>query len=95
MNMDEFMSNIWNVEEFQAATGGGLVGMEEAPVVGAGGGGGGGYAGGSNLARQESFSLPPPLCRKTVDEVWAEINREPRPVHAQPQVACASLQLPV
>uniref|UniRef100_A0A453FZ70 BZIP domain-containing protein n=1 Tax=Aegilops tauschii subsp. strangulata TaxID=200361 RepID=A0A453FZ70_AEGTS len=95
MNMDEFMSNIWNAEEFQAATGGGLVGMEVAPVVGAGAGGGGADAGGSNLARQESFSLPPPLCRKTVEEVWAEINREPRPVHAQPQGARASQQPPV
>ena len=44
MNMDEFMSNIWNAEEFQAATGGGLVGMEEAPMVGAGRSGGGGDA---------------------------------------------------
>ena len=95
MNMDEFMSNIWNVEVFQAAIGGGLVGMEEAPVVGAGGGGGGGDAGGSNLARQESFSLPPPLCEKMVEEVWAEINREHRPVHAQPQVVRPTPQLPV
>ena len=45
MNMDEFMSNIWNVEEFQAAIGDGLVGMEEAPVVGASGSGGGRDAG--------------------------------------------------
>ncbi|VAH82031.1 unnamed protein product [Triticum turgidum subsp. durum] len=95
MNMDEFMSNIWNAEEFQAATGGGLVGMEMAPVVGAGGGRGGGDAGGSNLARQESFSLPPPMCQKTVEEVWDEINREPRPVHVQPQAAQPSQQPPV
>nr|APG57184.1 ABI5 [Triticum aestivum] len=95
MNMDEFMSNIWNAEEFQAATGGGLVGMEMAPVVGAGGGGGGGDAGGSNLARQESFSLPPTLCQKMVEEVWAEINREPCPVHAQRQAAQPSQQPPV
>nr|BAK03778.1 predicted protein [Hordeum vulgare subsp. vulgare]BAK04963.1 predicted protein [Hordeum vulgare subsp. vulgare] len=96
MNMDEFMSNIWNAEEFLAATGGCLVGMEEVPVVGGGGsGGGGGDAGGSTLCRQGSFSLPPPLCRKTVEEVWAEINREPRPVHAQPQAARPSPQPPV
>nr|QPP11499.1 ABSCISIC ACID-INSENSITIVE 5 [Elymus sibiricus] len=97
MNMDEFMSNIWNAEEFQAATGGCLVGVEEAPVVGGAGGsgGGGGDAGGSNLCRQGSISLPPPLCRKTVEEVWAEINREPRPVHAQPQAARPSPQPPV
>nr|ADM88570.1 ABA-binding protein 1 [Triticum aestivum] len=95
MNMDEFMSNIWSAEEFQAATGGGLVGMEMAPVVGAGGGRGGGDAGGSNLARQESFSLPPPMCQKTVEEVWDEISREPRPVHVQPQAAQPSQQPPV
>uniref|UniRef100_M8CEB4 Uncharacterized protein n=1 Tax=Aegilops tauschii TaxID=37682 RepID=M8CEB4_AEGTA len=40
--MDEFMSNIWNAEEFQVATEGCFVGIEVAPVVGAGGGGGGG-----------------------------------------------------
>ena len=45
--MDELMSNIWNVEEFQSATSDGLVGMEEAPVVGVGGSGGGVDAGGS------------------------------------------------
>lgn len=95
MNMDEFMSNIWNVEEFQSATSDGLVGMEEAPVVGAGGSRGGRDAGGSGQCWQGSLSLLPPLCRKTMEEVWAEINWEPRPVHAQPQVACASLQLPV
>ena len=39
--------------------------------------------------------MPPPLCRKTVEEVWAEINREPRPVHAQPQAARPSQQPPV
>ena len=51
MNMDEFMSSIWNVEEFQAAIGGGLVGMEEARVVGAGGSGGGVDASASGLCQ--------------------------------------------
>ncbi|KAF7024708.1 hypothetical protein CFC21_037014 [Triticum aestivum] len=95
MNMDEFMSNIWNAKEFQAATYGVLVGMEVAPVVAVDGGRGGEDAGGSNLARQESFSLPPPLCRKMVEEVWAEINRETRPVHSQPQSARPSPLIPV
>uniref|UniRef100_A0A453FZ92 Uncharacterized protein n=1 Tax=Aegilops tauschii subsp. strangulata TaxID=200361 RepID=A0A453FZ92_AEGTS len=50
-NVDEFMSNIWNVEEFQAANGGGLVGTEVSPVVGGGGSRGGGDAGRSGLCR--------------------------------------------
>nr|QIL88020.1 ABI5-D64 [Triticum aestivum] len=94
MNMDEFMSNIWNAKEFQAATSGVLVGMEVDPVVGAGRGGGGEDARGTNLAWQESFSLPPQLCQETVEEVWTEINREPRPVHSRPQSARHSPQIP-
>uniref|UniRef100_A0A453FZ32 Uncharacterized protein n=1 Tax=Aegilops tauschii subsp. strangulata TaxID=200361 RepID=A0A453FZ32_AEGTS len=95
MNMDEFMSNIWNVEEFQETIGGGPVGMQEAPAVGDGGSGGDGDARGSGLCRQGYFSLPPPLCQKTMEEVWDEINKEPRPVHAQPYVVRSSPQLPV
>ncbi|KAM3333905.1 hypothetical protein ACQJBY_028771 [Aegilops geniculata] len=95
MNMDEFMTNIWNAKELQVGTGGVSVGMEVAHVVGPGRGGGGEDAGGSNLARQESFSLPPPLCQETVEEVGAEINREPRPMHSRPQSARPSPQLPV
>uniref|UniRef100_M8CBN6 Uncharacterized protein n=1 Tax=Aegilops tauschii TaxID=37682 RepID=M8CBN6_AEGTA len=93
--MDEFMSNIWNVEEFQETIGGGPVGMQEAPAVGDGGSGGDGDARGSGLCRQGYFSLPPPLCQKTMEEVWDEINKEPRPVHAQPYVVRSSPQLPV
>ncbi|KQK10685.1 ABSCISIC ACID-INSENSITIVE 5-like protein 1 [Brachypodium distachyon] len=85
INMDEFVANIWNTEEFQAATGGLMADMEnQAAVVGAAGGSGGAGAGGSGtLCRQGSFSLPPPLSRKTVDEVWAEINDEGPLAHAQ------------
>ncbi|KAG8078540.1 hypothetical protein GUJ93_ZPchr0007g5335 [Zizania palustris] len=68
MNMDEFVANIWNAEEFHAATGGCKAAIEEAKEEGAGSGG---------LCRQGSFSLPPPMCQKTVEEVWAEINRGP------------------
>ncbi|OEL18311.1 Protein ABSCISIC ACID-INSENSITIVE 5 [Dichanthelium oligosanthes] len=81
MNMDEFMANIWNAEEFQAATGGCEEDVEReaaaaATATGAGENGGGG-GGGSGLVRQGSFALPPPLSRKTVEEVWAEINQGP------------------
>ncbi|XP_040375733.1 bZIP transcription factor ABI5 homolog [Oryza brachyantha] len=79
MNMDEFVANIWNAEEFQAATGGCKGAMEETKAVGAGGG----DAGGSGLCRQGSFSLPLPLCQKTVEEVWAEINQAPAHTSAQ------------
>ncbi|KAL6616410.1 hypothetical protein ACP70R_038680 [Stipagrostis hirtigluma subsp. patula] len=85
MNMDEFMANIWNAEEFQAATGGCKGGgmEEEAMATGTGEGGGGG----GGLSRQGSFALPPPLSRKTVEEVWAEINQGPADAqaHAAPQ----------
>uniref|UniRef100_A0A0A9G198 BZIP domain-containing protein n=1 Tax=Arundo donax TaxID=35708 RepID=A0A0A9G198_ARUDO len=82
MNMDEFMANIWNAEEFQAATGGCKADMEEEePAAGTG------EAGGSGLIRQGSFALPPPLSRKTVEEVWAEISQGPGDAqpHAAPQ----------
>lgn len=82
MNMDEFMANIWNAEEFQAATAGcNKEGAEREPVpvatttsTGENGGGGGS---GRGLVRQGSFALPPPLSRKTVEEVWAEISQGP------------------
>ncbi|CAM0883674.1 unnamed protein product [Alopecurus aequalis] len=94
MNMDEFMSNIWNAEEFQAATGAcAAPEMEVAAVAGAGGIGGAGDAGGSGMCRQGSFSLPPPLCRKTVEEVWAEINKE-APAHAAHAQAAQALPQP-
>lgn len=82
MNMDEFVANIWNAEEFQAATGGcnkeGGAAAAEALATGTGEGAGG-------LCRQGSFSLPPPLSRKTVEEVWAEISQEQPSSRAAPQ----------
>jgi ABA responsive element binding factor len=91
MNMDEFMANIWNAEEFQAATGGCKEGAEReaaaaaaAMAVPTGAGENGGGTGG--LVRQGSYTLPPPLSRKTVEEVWAEINQDPGDsrAHAHP-----------
>ncbi|CAL4946481.1 unnamed protein product [Urochloa decumbens] len=73
MNMDEFMANIWNAEEFHAATGGckeDATTDQEASAMTVPGENGG-------LVRQGSFALPPPLSRKTVEEVWAEINQAP------------------
>ncbi|KAJ0259695.1 Basic-leucine zipper domain-containing protein [Hirschfeldia incana] len=55
----------------------------ESGVFGGGGGSSGnqrdnkrpGIAKQPSLARQGSLTLPAPLCRKTVDEVWSEIHR--------------------
>lgn len=61
MNMEEFMKNLWTAEESQAM----VAAMD------------------SNLARQSSLqrlnslSLPPALSRKTVDDVWKDIQRQP------------------
>uniref|UniRef100_A0ACD5VX30 Uncharacterized protein n=1 Tax=Avena sativa TaxID=4498 RepID=A0ACD5VX30_AVESA len=94
MNMDEFMSNIWNAEEFQAATGACAAAPQmEVAAVGAGGIVGAGDVGGSGLCRQGSFALPQPLCRKTVEEVWAEINKE-APAHAAHAQAAQALPQP-
>ncbi|XP_066310268.1 bZIP transcription factor ABI5 homolog [Miscanthus floridulus] len=93
MNMDEFMANIWNAEEFQAATGTGGCSKEGTeretmmmPVATAGAGENG-AGGGSGLVRQGSFALPPPLSRKTVEEVWAEINQDPADSQANANAA--------
>lgn len=76
MNMDEFLSSIWNAEENQAVnTNGtnnnnnnnaGLRVSEEASS---------GIRRQPSLNRQGSLTLPAPLCRKTVEEVWSEIHR--------------------
>lgn len=68
MNMDEFLTNIWNAEESQAVA----AAMQEAaqserPDSS--------LATQPSLTRQGSLSVPPPLCRKTVEEVWSEIHR--------------------
>ncbi|XP_055812256.1 protein ABSCISIC ACID-INSENSITIVE 5 isoform X2 [Solanum dulcamara] len=87
MNMDEFLNSIWTAEEnhahahahaqphFQAASTGevasaphfalgqGNVSLEKAIVKQ------------PSLPRQGSLTLPAPLCRKTVDEVWSEIHK--------------------
>ncbi|GAV77980.1 bZIP_1 domain-containing protein [Cephalotus follicularis] len=85
MNMDEFLTSIWNAEENQVINAGNSIVDDSgsnpfnstAPMAG-------------NeltdkptslvkqpsLARQGSFSLPLPLCAKTVEEVWSEIHKE-------------------
>ncbi|KAF8042894.1 hypothetical protein BT93_A1274 [Corymbia citriodora subsp. variegata] len=82
MNMDEFLTSIWNAEENQAINTSGnnntinnstenadqhvsLGDMSTSK----------GIAKQPSLPRQGSLTLPAPLCRKTVDEVWSEIHK--------------------
>lgn len=71
MSMDEFLANVWNVEEtqtqFQSQPNENEP-QQNYPYM----------APNSRptIAHQPSFSIPVPLCGKTVDEIWSEIHRE-------------------
>ncbi|XP_054802809.1 protein ABSCISIC ACID-INSENSITIVE 5-like isoform X2 [Prosopis cineraria] len=79
MNMDEFLSSIWNAEESQAINSNHNTSacnnnntslpLNEASAEK------GVIRKQLSLPRQGSLTLPAPLCRKTVDEVWSEIHR--------------------
>ncbi|GMJ15495.1 basic leucine zipper transcription factor 67 [Hibiscus trionum] len=71
MNMDEFLANLWNVEE-----NGQQVPSQQLDQTEPINGGDKGVGSQPSLARQGSFSIPTPLCKKTVDEVWFEIQKE-------------------
>ncbi|XP_061366771.1 protein ABSCISIC ACID-INSENSITIVE 5-like [Gastrolobium bilobum] len=71
MNMDEFLSSIWNAQENQTINSSNTnnlsltqtsteKGIRKQP----------------SLPRQGSLSIPAPLCSKTVEEVWSEIHKE-------------------
>ncbi|RWW82274.1 hypothetical protein BHE74_00009272 [Ensete ventricosum] len=76
MNMDEFLTNIWNVEEIQAAAAATNNNKEAPSNHLAESTAGRQAAEAPPLRRQGSLTLPAPLSRKTVDEVWAEIHRD-------------------
>ncbi|KAG6540989.1 hypothetical protein Mapa_017659 [Marchantia paleacea] len=85
MNMNEFLKNIWTVEESQAmasamagiGSGSNLAG--ESPAEGSGGpltgANGTGLSRQTSLTRQSSLTLPRTLSRKTVEEVWRDIHK--------------------
>ncbi|XP_028782373.1 protein ABSCISIC ACID-INSENSITIVE 5 [Neltuma alba] len=61
MNMDEFLSSIWNVEENQTIDNKSVdKGTRKQP----------------SLSRQGSLTIPAPLSGKTVDQVWSEIHSQ-------------------
>jgi ABA responsive element binding factor len=59
LNMDEFIASIWNSND-EATT---ITTQTQKNT--------------KNVATTEenSFSVPPPICKKTVDEVWSEIHK--------------------
>lgn len=81
MNMDEFLANIWSVEENEVPNS--QLNQDEPPlqpapndktnITDAA------AAQPKSLSRQGSFSIPIPLCKKTVDEVWFEIHKDQPP----------------
>ncbi|KAK6231822.1 hypothetical protein SCA6_001895 [Theobroma cacao] len=84
MNMDEFITSIWNAEENQAINSNIYnqqsncankqvssyvhLSLNETTSNN-------GIAKQPSLPRQGSLTLPAPLCRKTVDEVWSEMHK--------------------
>ncbi|KAI4368708.1 hypothetical protein MLD38_017235 [Melastoma candidum] len=76
MNMDEFLASVWSAEDNQL-----LTSQAESNDNRGNGRKGSALMGKSVLARQASFSVPTPLCNKTVDEVWYEIHKDD-PLHS-------------
>ncbi|XP_058087673.1 protein ABSCISIC ACID-INSENSITIVE 5-like [Magnolia sinica] len=72
MNMDEFIANIWTVEESQAVA----AAMEAAQSNPNDGETPTAITRQPSLHRQGSLTIPAPLSRKTVEEVWSEIHRD-------------------
>lgn len=68
MNMEEFLKNIWTAEESQA--------MAAAMTCSAPAAENNTLARQPSLQRQNSLSLPPALSRKTVEDVWKDIQRQ-------------------
>nr|XP_028948990.1 protein ABSCISIC ACID-INSENSITIVE 5 isoform X2 [Malus domestica] len=84
MNMDEFLTSIWTAEENQAinsnltntttTNNNNNMNNIEVHIPLAEASAEKSIATQPSLPRQGSLTLPEPLCRKTVDEVWSEIN---------------------
>ncbi|CAL9750147.1 unnamed protein product [Musa acuminata subsp. burmannicoides] len=78
-SMDDFLTSICNVEDIQAAAANAnndsSNSQPQANNLADSTGGGQVVEAAAALHRQGSLTLPAPLSRKTVDEVWAEIHR--------------------
>ncbi|XP_057961113.1 protein ABSCISIC ACID-INSENSITIVE 5 isoform X2 [Malania oleifera] len=102
MNMDEFLNSIWNAEENQHHASSNAINPNHqhhhaqstaTPVAAVHNKPNNVDSQFSlpdptpNLHRQGSLSLPAPLCRKTVDEVWSEIHKDQQRRQHQNNVA--------
>ncbi|XP_047309925.1 ABSCISIC ACID-INSENSITIVE 5-like protein 1 [Impatiens glandulifera] len=65
MNMDELLNSIWNMDAQQQQDLLSTLNQNEGEIL----------ADGPIFHGQGSFNIPAPLCNKTVEEVWAEIQR--------------------
>ncbi|KAH6798873.1 hypothetical protein C2S51_035357 [Perilla frutescens var. frutescens] len=86
MNMDEFLNSIWTAEENEAqasnVNNGINVMQQQFPLQDSSNSNGKGLiAKQPSLPRQGSLSIPEPLCRKTVDQVWSEIHKDEQHHH--------------
>ncbi|KAJ6759944.1 CAMP-RESPONSE ELEMENT BINDING PROTEIN-RELATED [Salix purpurea] len=79
MNMDEFLANLWNSDDNQVPS---QPSQNARPANDHGGV----TKQCPKLARQGSFSIPTPLCKKTVDEVWFEIQNEEPQLHISSRI---------
>lgn len=77
MNMDEFLSSIWNAEENQQQAASNNNNSNNNNLSAAQKG----ISKQASLPRQNSLSIPAPLCRKTVEQVWSEIHKEQQNHH--------------
>ncbi|RDX87179.1 ABSCISIC ACID-INSENSITIVE 5-like protein 1, partial [Mucuna pruriens] len=73
MNMDEFLSSIWNFEDNQVNLP--LATCDEAANSKS-------VATEPTISQPGSFNVPPPICKKTVDEVWSQIHKS-QPQHSE------------
>ncbi|POO01257.1 Basic-leucine zipper transcription factor [Trema orientale] len=71
MNMEEFIASIWSVEENQVPEEISINNNNNLNNIST-----------ATLARQGSFSIPIPLCKRTVDEIWFEIHKEESHSHS-------------
>ncbi|KAF7146961.1 hypothetical protein RHSIM_Rhsim03G0076000 [Rhododendron simsii] len=86
MNMDEFLNSIWTAEENQAQAQAQAQNPNPDAATNTDNNNLQAFTGEAtsqdkgivehpSLTRQGSLTLPPPMCRKTVDEVWSEIHK--------------------